>query len=81
MFKKPNYFTKKRYYCWAKSKIKFVNSEHLTGLENRLSQATQMESKISYNSFRNNGKIVIKFSDFEKVQQLLEALEKVSREN
>lgn len=65
----------------TESKIKFVNSEHLTGLENKLSDLIQMESKISYNSFRNSGKISIKFSEFEKVQQLLETLEKVSREN
>lgn len=65
----------------TESTIKFVNSEHLTILENKLSTLIGMESKISYNSFRNNGKISIKFSEFEKVQQLLEMLEKVSREN
>ncbi len=65
----------------TESKIKFVNSEHLTGLENKLSDLIGMDSKISYNSFRNSGKISIKFSEFEKVQQLLETLEKVSREN
>ena len=65
----------------TESKIKFVNSEHLGGLENKLSDLIGMESKISYNSFRNSGKISIKFNDFEKVQRLLEALEKVSREN
>jgi ParB family chromosome partitioning protein len=60
----------------TESKIKFVNSEHLTILENKLSGLIGMESKISYNSFRNSGKISIKFSEFEKVQQLIHRLEK-----
>lgn len=60
----------------TESKIKFVNSEHLTILENKLSGLIGMESKISYNSFRNSGKISIKFSEFEKVQQLIHRLER-----
>lgn len=60
----------------TESKIKFVNSEHLTILENKLSELIGMESKISYNSFRNNGKISIKFSEFEKIQRLIHRLEK-----
>lgn len=59
----------------TESKIKFINSEHLTALENRLSEASGLEAKISYNSFRNNGKISIKFTEFEKVQQLINKLE------
>lgn len=59
----------------TESKIKFINSEHLTALENRLSEATGMETKISYNSFRNSGKISIKFTEFEKVQQLINKVE------
>ncbi len=58
----------------TESKIKFVNSEHLTALENRLSELTEMDVKISFNSFRNNGKISIKFSEFDKVQNLIQRL-------
>lgn len=65
----------------TESKIKFVNSEHLVALENKMSDLIGMESKISYNSFKNSGKISIKFNDFDKVQKLLEELEKVSHEN
>jgi ParB family transcriptional regulator, chromosome partitioning protein len=65
----------------TESKIKFVNSEHLVALENKMSDLIGMESKISYNSFKNSGKISIKFNDFDKVQRLLEELEKVSHEN
>ena len=60
----------------TESRIKFINSEHLTILENKLSEVSGMEAKISYNSFKNNGRISIKFGDFEKVQQLIEKLEK-----
>lgn len=60
----------------TESRIKFINSEHLTILENKLSELSGMEAKISYNSFKNNGRISIKFGDFEKVQQLIEKLEK-----
>lgn len=58
----------------TESKIKFVNSEHLTALENRLSELTEMDVKISFNSFRNNGRISIKFSEFDKVQNLIQRL-------
>jgi ParB family chromosome partitioning protein len=60
----------------TESKIKFVNTQHLSTLENRLSAAIGMEAKISYNSFKNSGRIYIKFDEFEKVQQLIEKLEK-----
>ncbi len=60
----------------TESKIKFINSEYLTVLENKLSELSGMEAKISYNSFKNSGKISVKFSEFEKVQQLIEKLEK-----
>ncbi len=58
----------------TESKIKFINSDYLVKLENELSQALEMEAKISYNSFKNSGKILIKFSELEKLQQLLEKL-------
>jgi len=60
----------------TESKIRFVNSEHLTALENKFSALLEMETKISYNSFKNNGKISIKFSEFDKIQNLIEKLEK-----
>lgn len=60
----------------TESKIRFVNTQHLSALENRLSAAIEMEAKISYNSFKNSGKILIKFDEFDKVQQLIEKLEK-----
>lgn len=58
----------------TESKIKFVNSEHLTALENQLSELLEMEAKISFNSFKNSGKISIKFSDFDKVQEMVRKL-------
>jgi len=60
----------------TESKIRFINSEYLTGLENKFSELLGMETKISYNSFKNNGKISIKFSEFEKIQNLIEKLKK-----
>jgi ParB family chromosome partitioning protein len=60
----------------TESKIKFVNSEHLVDLQNKLSDLIEMESKISYNSFKSNGKISISFTEFEKIQFLIERLEK-----
>ncbi len=59
----------------TESKIKFVNSEHLVQMENRLSQALGLEAKISYNSFKNNGKITIKFEEFEVISHLINILE------
>jgi ParB family chromosome partitioning protein len=60
----------------TESKIKFVSSEHLVFIEKKLSELLAMESKISYNSFKNSGKISISFSEFEKLQNLIEKLEK-----
>lgn len=59
----------------TESKIKFVNSEHLAALEGRMSELLDMETKISFNSFKNSGKIMIKFSDFDRVQNLIKKLE------
>lgn len=58
----------------TESKIRFINSEYLTALENQLSELLGMETKISYNSFKNSGKILIKFNELEKVQNLTEKL-------
>lgn len=59
----------------TESKIRFINSEHLTSLETRFSEAVGMEVKISYNSFKSSGKISIKFDEFDKVQKLINKLE------
>ncbi len=59
----------------TESKIKFINSEHLTSLETRFSEAVGMEVKISYNSFKSSGKISIKFDEFDKIQKLINKLE------
>ncbi len=64
----------------TESKIRFVNSAHLVELENQFSEILEMETKISYNSFKDNGKIIIKFNDFTKIQNLLKNLKKVSHE-
>ncbi len=58
----------------TESKIKFINSEYLSELEGKLSETLGLESKISYNSFKNSGKIVIKFSDIESIQELIKKL-------
>lgn len=55
----------------TEQKTKFVNSKFVNDLENELSEALKMEAKISYNSFKNNGKITIKFSEIEELQQLI----------
>jgi len=34
-----------------------------------------MDVSILYNSFKNSGKMIVKFDDFEKVQELLRKLE------
>jgi ParB family chromosome partitioning protein len=59
----------------TESKVKFVNSEYLVALENKLSEALGMEAKINFNSFKNNGKITIKFDEFDKVQYLINRLQ------
>jgi ParB family chromosome partitioning protein len=58
------------------SKIKFVNSSHLVELEKEVSQLLNLETNISYNSFKNSGKITIKFGDFDKIKELIERLKK-----
>ena len=58
----------------TESNIKYINSEYLGELGQALSEVLQMNTKISYNSFKNSGKIEIKFSEFDKIQQLIEKL-------
>lgn len=55
----------------TEQKTKFVNSKFVNDLQNELSEVLKMDVKIFYNSFKNNGKITIKFSEIEEVQQLL----------
>ena len=60
----------------TESRIKFVNSEHLVALENQISELCGMDCKISYNGFKGVGKIMMKFDEIEKIQQLITSLEK-----
>lgn len=53
------------------TKTNLVNSKQLTQIESELSEALGTDVKISYNSFKRNGKITIKFSDIEDVQNLV----------
>ncbi len=59
----------------TESKIKFVNSEYLNSLESKFSELLEMETKISFNSFKNSGRISIKFNDFEKIHSLIKKLQ------
>ena len=54
---------------------KFVNSDYLNKLERELSNLAEMEAKIFYNSFKNIGKITIKFEGIEALQELLKKLQ------
>lgn len=56
------------------TKIRLVNSEHLLSMENKLAEFFGMEAKISYNSFKNSGKITLKFDELERVQYLLDTI-------
>jgi ParB family chromosome partitioning protein len=60
----------------TESRIKFINSEHLVALENQISELCGMDCKISYNGFKGVGKIMMKFDEIEKIQQLITGLEK-----
>lgn len=57
------------------SQIKFINSGQLTDIENRMSQLLDSKVKISFNQFKNRGKITINFDDLEKIYALLDKLE------
>lgn len=58
----------------TESKIKFINSGHLADLENQLSTLLDTKVKISYNQFKNSGKISIDFSELEKIYFLVKKL-------
>jgi ParB family chromosome partitioning protein len=58
----------------TESKIKFINNDYLVELEKTLAEILSMETQISYNSFKNNGKITIKFSDIDTIAQFINKL-------
>lgn len=58
----------------TESKIRFINSGQVTLLENELTSLAGSEVKISYNAFRQTGKITIKFSEISEIQSLIERL-------
>jgi ParB family chromosome partitioning protein len=58
----------------SESQINFISSEYLNQMSHELTEKIGMSTKISYNSFRNSGKITISFSDFNKLQDLVERL-------
>ncbi len=57
------------------SRTKFVNSAEMTDVENRLTECLDLDVKISFNQFRNSGKLTIAFNDLAKIYELLEKLE------
>ncbi len=58
----------------TESKVTFVNSAHLVGLENQLAEILGSRVKISYNQFKNSGKISIDFSEFDMLHKLIKKL-------
>ena len=58
----------------TESKIRFINNDLLVKLESELSEALKSEVKISYNSLKNSGKILIKFEELNMIYQLLEKI-------
>ncbi len=63
----------------TESKVKFINSAYLAEVEQELSEALELETKIHYNSFKNSGKITIKFNEFEIIKELLNKLKKCNQ--
>lgn len=59
----------------TESKIKFVNSAHLVELEHKLADLLEANVKISYNQFKNSGKISIDFKELETVHDLIKKLQ------
>jgi ParB family chromosome partitioning protein len=57
------------------STIKFVNSGEMTDIENKLSEVLESNVKISFNQFKNSGKLTIAFNDLAKIYSMLEKLE------
>ena len=57
------------------SKIKFINSGEMTDIENRLSEVLESAVRISFNQFKNSGKVTVAFDDLAKIYGILEKLE------
>ncbi len=57
------------------SRVKFVNSGEVTDIENKLSEILDSNVKISFNQFKNSGKLTLSFNDLAKIYGMLEKLE------
>lgn len=53
-----------------KTKMEFIKSDELLKIEKDLAKALDTNVKISYNSFKNNGKITIKFQDVKELKKI-----------
>ena len=58
----------------TESKIKFINSGHLADLENQLTALLDTKVKINYNQFKSSGKIVVDFTELDKIYYLVKKL-------
>lgn len=58
----------------VESKVKFVNSGHLTDLENQLTALLDNKVKINYNQFKSSGKITINFNELDQIYYLVKKL-------
>lgn len=58
----------------TESKVKFVNSAHLTDLENKLADILDSRVKIHFNQFKNSGKITIDFNEIGMIEHLITKL-------
>lgn len=56
------------------SRITFVNSAHLVDLQNQLEEVLGSRVKISYNQFKNSGKISIDFTELDTLHNLIKKL-------
>lgn len=57
-----------------KSHNQLINSHQLSDIENELAEILNTKVKISYNAFKQNGKITINFSHIEEIQRLIKNL-------
>ena len=53
-----------------KTKMEFIKSDELLKIEKDLAKALDTNVKISYNSFKNNGKITINFQDVKELKKI-----------
>jgi len=58
----------------VESKVTYVNSSHLIDLENQLAEVLNSRVKISYNQFKNSGRISIDFNELDMLHGLIEKL-------